>query len=170
MKASENHFVLIIGRPKQFVIPLFQRPYSWRKPNWETLWNDIEETCALGVDGRHFLGSIVSKSLPADPAGVSGYLVIDGQQRLTTLAILLAAMRDVAIGDGSNLGQKIQSLYLTNEFGSGNARYKVLPTQADRPAFFAIIDSAIAGKDRPRMWQAYDYFTERLFDLWKVGR
>jgi len=71
------------------MIPLFQRPFTWGEANFESLWNDVIEV--YEAEEQHFLGSIVTKVLDATPQGVSRFLVIDGQQRLTTLIILLAA-------------------------------------------------------------------------------
>ena len=94
MRASETCLRALLQGQQHYVIPLFQRPYSWRRNDWETLWNDIIETYRFNPAGGHFLGSIVSKSLPGTPEGVSPYIVIDGQQRLSTLSIVLAALRD----------------------------------------------------------------------------
>jgi uncharacterized protein with ParB-like and HNH nuclease domain len=71
---------------KQSVIPLYQRPYSWEKQNWDTLWQDI---LACYADGgkldTHFMGAIVSLAVTTIPIGVNKHLIIDGQQRLTTI-------------------------------------------------------------------------------------
>ena len=93
-----------------------------------------------GFEESHFMGSIVTKSLGATPEGVSPFLIIDGQQRLTTVTLLLAALRDVIVETAPNLSDKIQKLYLTNEFAPYVHRYKVLPTQADRASYRAIVD------------------------------
>ncbi len=146
-------------------MPLFQRTYSWKQDDWETLWNDIletSETYELGNQSRHFLGSVVTKSLPATPEGVSPFLVIDGQQRLTTLTLLLAAVRDVVAPLDAQLADRIHRLYLTNEFAVDLGRYKVLPTQVDRSAYFAVIDSGTHELNGSRVTEGYQYFRRRL--------
>ena len=132
MKAAEAALRVLLEGQTQFVIPLFQRPYSWDRAKWETLWLDILETYEADRSSQHFLGSIVCKSLPGTPEGVSPYLLIDGQQRMATLTIILAALRDEYRKELSDLADKIDNLYLKNRFVSAFSSYKVLPTQADR--------------------------------------
>jgi uncharacterized protein with ParB-like and HNH nuclease domain len=94
MKASETSLRNLLEGTKQFQIPLFQRPYSWTEDKWDTLWEDLMKLYNDEVEGSYFLGAIVTQSIPGTADGISPYLVIDGQQRLITLTILLAAMRD----------------------------------------------------------------------------
>jgi uncharacterized protein with ParB-like and HNH nuclease domain len=99
MKASETHLGKILEGNNQFVVPLFQRPYTWDESRWKVLWSDLVELCDDEEDTRakpHFLGSIVTVPTRSVPEGVTKYLLIDGQQRLTTLQVLLAALRDRA--------------------------------------------------------------------------
>lgn len=99
-----------------------------------------------------------SKSVPE---GVTKYILIDGQQRLTTLLVLLAAVRDKARKQGGNLAENIDDLLLKNRHQDGADVYKLLPTQVDRPAFCAIMDAARPPKGVP-ITGAYDYFEKRL--------
>lgn len=106
-----------------YVVPLFQRPYSWRQKDWSTLWSDVVETYeqnppGLAMDQPHFLGAVVSKAAGSTLGGVSAFLLIDGQQRLTTLTLLLAALRDAAKERRPQLAEKIQEVYLTNRYAS----------------------------------------------------
>lgn len=110
MKASGTQFFNLLQGQQHFMIPLFQRPYSWDKKNNESLWNDLIEIYEDGTEERHFLGSIVTKSMTATPEGVTPFLVIDGQQRLTTLTLLLAALRDAAKATEPQLADKIHRL------------------------------------------------------------
>lgn len=80
MKAQESPLNALLEGQKQFIVPLFQRTYSLTEVNWATLWTDIIETAQPEVEGQHFLGSIIAKSLLGSPAGVAPYLVIDGQR------------------------------------------------------------------------------------------
>ncbi len=115
MQASETQLFKLLGGQQHFMIPLFQRVYSWTDANWAILWKDILETYEGGGQSRHFLGSVVTKSLPATPEGVSPFLAIDGQQRLTTLTILLAALRDIVKATEPQTAEKLHELYLTNK-------------------------------------------------------
>jgi hypothetical protein len=162
MKAAEAALRVLLEGQTQFVIALFQRPYSWDRAKWETLWFDILETYEADRSSQHFLGSIVSKSLPGTPEGVSPYLVIDGQQRLATLTIILAALRDEYRKELPDLAEKIDNLYLKNRFVSASSSYKVLPTQADRPSYFAIINGEGEDDRQSNNWKAYRYFRQRL--------
>ena len=87
----------------QYQVPLYQRPYQWGKKDWKTLWSDVMELMEdreAGIQRTHFIGSLVLAQSPTSVAGgVSRHLVVDGQQRLTTISILLAALRDLNVED-----------------------------------------------------------------------
>ena len=165
MRASETRLRALLEGQQHYVIPLFQRPYSWQRNDWETLWNDIIETYRFNPAGGHFLGSIVSKSLPGTPEGVSPYIVIDGQQRLTTLSIVIAALRDRISKENPAAGERITDLCLMNKYAKDEYRYKIRPTQADRPAYFAVIDgndNFAEEEEQNPIRQAYDFFSDAL--------
>jgi uncharacterized protein with ParB-like and HNH nuclease domain len=168
LKATGTFFSNLLQGQQHFVVPLFQRPYTWEDEDWRTLFDDVIEVYEEGPEERHFVGSIVTKSLGATPEGVSPFLIIDGQQRLTTVTLLLAALRDVARETAPKLSDKIHRLYLTNEFAPDEHRYKVLPTQVDRSPYQTIVDGhagaagGSGGTDTPLPWQAYEYFLKRL--------
>ena len=96
MIASETKIQAIIEGTKQYVVPLFQRRYSWDKKEWQVLWSDITDLCEEASNRSHFIGSIVTMPTKSVPEGVAKYLLIDGQHRLTTIFILLAVLRDKA--------------------------------------------------------------------------
>src|SRR5947209_3074078 len=152
MHAGETKIQAIIDSTRQYVIPLFQRPYSWESPQWTTLWEDLAELCEFFEEGHprnHFIGSIVTMPSKSVPEGVTKFILIDGQQRLTTLLVLLAVVRDKARKQPGNLTDKIDDLLLKNRHQEGADVYKLLPTQVDRPAFCAIIDAAPPAKGVP---------------------
>lgn len=159
MKATETTLQPIIEGAKQYVIPLFQRPYSWGRKEWELLWNDLVELSEMERPRNHFLGSIVTMQTVSVPEGVPKFLLIDGQQRLTTIFILLALIRDRA-GEEGELADEINNTLLVNPYKKGTDRFKLLPTQLDREGFEAIIH-----RERPipegNMAQAYDYFSKK---------
>lgn len=161
MKASETSIRVLLEGQKQFQIPLFQRPYGWREGNWEALWADMLETYESETEAAHFLGPIVTKSLPGTPEGVSPFLVIDGQQRLTSIIVMLAAMRDTFAPTNQQLAEKFNDLYIGNRFVSGLTKYKVLPTQVDRTAFFGVVDGSDTNGPAP-IQRLYRFFRARL--------
>lgn len=161
MQASETKLRQLIEGTKQYVVPLFQRPYSWSEKQWKTLWTDVIEQ-SRHDDGRpHFFGSIVTTPAKSVPQGVGKYLLIDGQQRITTIQVLLAAIRDSAarLGD-AKLRDRIDGQYLTNAYEDDDERLKVLPTQDDRAAFRAIIRKGEIPENRLRT--CYQFFLSRL--------
>jgi len=97
MEATPTQIINYFSGFKQNLVPLFQRPYTWGERQWRTLWEDV-----LAFYGRqgadpnstHFMGAVVTMPARSVPVGVSKFLVIDGQQRLTTIATLLCAIRD----------------------------------------------------------------------------
>ncbi|MBD2354360.1 DUF262 domain-containing protein [Tolypothrix sp. FACHB-123] len=161
MKASETSFRNLLEGSKQFKVPLFQRPYSWEKSNWETLWDDLMSLYSDETESYHFLGPIVTLAEPGTPDGISPYLLIDGQQRLTTLTLLLIALRDVLKKQDSELAEELHELFLINKFKKGDDLYKVLPTQADRNFYQRIVQEKEPEK-RERISEAYVFFLKRL--------
>ena len=94
---------------------------------------------ALASRSEHFLGSIVLSPVPSAASEVASYLIVDGQQRLTTLMVILAAIRDAAAKTDGQAIERYDELYLINKFQAGPARFRLLPTQADRPSFSACV-------------------------------
>lgn len=161
MQASETTVRKLIEGSKQYVIPLFQRPYSWTKKHWTTLWQDVMDLLET-PDGRpHFFGSTVTAPARSIPQGVGKWLLIDGQQRLTTTQLLLAALRDAATQIAAhNLAKMIHGQSLLTDFYVGDEQLKVLPTQGDREAFRAIIT-----KDSPigsRLTDCYNFYIHKI--------
>ncbi|MGG0480452.1 DUF262 domain-containing protein [Priestia megaterium] len=163
MQASETKFQPIIEGTKQYVIPMFQRTYSWTKDQWEQLWTDISDLRSSEQNHGHFIGSVVSMALVSGPHEVQKYLLIDGQQRLTTLVVILAVLRDMSKKIGENrLADEIHETLLVNKYEDGDEYYKLLPTQVDRGAFKTIIDGDLRQDENSLITQAYNYF-EKLF-------
>lgn len=149
MQASETTVRKLIEGSKQYVIPLFQRPYSWNQKHWKTLWQDILELLDEAKARPHFFGSTVAAPARSVPQGVGKWLLIDGQQRMTTVQLLLAAVRDVAIDlEAENLAEKIQGQSLLTPYEKGDEQLKVLPTQEDREAFRCVIRRAACRPSR----------------------
>lgn len=162
MHANQTDVQKILGGVQQYVIPLFQRPYSWERKQWEILWEDLVELCDEAAPRNHFIGSVVTMPAKSVPEGVSKFVLIDGQQRLTTLLVLFAAVRDKARRDGDDkLANKIDDLSLKNRYQDGTDVYKLLPTQDDRAQFFAVMDAGTPTGDG-RIGSAHAHFEKKL--------
>ena len=162
MKASETNLQPVIEGTKQYVVPLFQRAYSWDTKQWEILWDDLISLSDEEQPRDHFIGSIVTMPTDSVPQGVSKFLLIDGQQRLTTIFIILALLRDAAQGlPGSTLAQEIEETLLTNRFKQGEEIWKLLPTQVDREAFLQLLTGNTAVQET-RISKAAVFFRKRL--------
>ena len=133
----------ILEGSKQYIIPVYQRIYSWGQLECDRLWSDIVDMHNNKKTG-HFIGTIVNVAERMAPVGIQEFMIIDGQQRLTTLSILLIALRDYAKQhpDSGVNSDEINENYLINKFKSGNDRYKLLLTQSDREILIKIIESA----------------------------
>ena len=135
----------IFGYHVRYVVPLFQRPYVWnRRDQWEPLWADVRavaEKLLRGHPARHFLGAVVVEQAPTPVGAVTAYHVIDGQQRLTTLQLLLDAARRASASDGDPADARTLRLLVTNETARRRVEetVKVWPTLADREAFLAAV-------------------------------
>ncbi|MEG4206854.1 DUF262 domain-containing protein [Microcoleus sp. Pol7_A1] len=167
MKASETSLRNLLEGTKQFQIPLFQRPYSWTEDKWETLWEDLMKLYNDEGEGSYFLGAIVTQSIHGTADGISPYLVIDGQQRLITLTILLAAMWDHLIREKkTDLAQELYNLYLINQYKKGEEFYKILPTQEDREAYQSILQDKKTKKEgvtkKDQIYASYTFFKKQL--------
>ena len=146
---------------KQLLVPLFQRPYEWGPKEWDVLWCDLlEQYEQRGEDlvASHFTGAIVTAPAKSVPVGVSKYLVIDGQQRLTTIAIIICALRSL-IETNTPKHRKLTS-FLVNEYDEGLDYYKLLPTQLDRDAFKELVSENYSTKSR--FLDAFEFYRKRL--------
>ena len=119
--AQETTLQGLLEGAKQYQVPLYQRPYSWTKVQLARLWDDVRklaEDRADNPEATHFIGSLVLAPSPTNgPAGLAQYLVVDGQQRLTSLTILLCAIRDHWAARGEDRRRaRLDQQFLTNPF------------------------------------------------------
>ena len=167
MKAAENKFLPFLEGKKQFIIPIYQRTYSWTREQCEQLWNDIVRSAKDDEIKGHFVGSIVyiQKDL-YHVSTIQQLLVIDGQQRLTTLSLLLAALANVANMSTSELNisyEEINDSYLINKHAKDELRYKLMLTQSDKETLMSIIDGCDMPKPASqRIMENYRYFEEQI--------
>ena len=167
MDAVSRPFSQIINGAKQFVIPVFQRDYSWGREQCLQMWSDIRNSKGEGPN-NHFLGSFVYVEGNAG-AAFSSWLVIDGQQRITTLTLLMVALRDHISetqwnGEEPTIG-RIDAYFLKNREESGERGYRLALRRRDNETLRALVD----GKDISEIAEsselildAYAYFRELL--------
>ena len=165
MDARKGNIYEILNGNKQFLIPVYQRYYSWDIDQCKRLWNDIVEMQKKGKSG-HFVGSIVNIAEQAMPTGVQKFMIIDGQQRTTTLTLLLLALRDYAIANPADTtinAKRIDNMLLKNEYESGDERYKLLLTETDREILISLVESKpIADGTKSKLLDNYRYFVDKI--------
>lgn len=170
VKAVETSLRELLEGSKQYQVPLYQRTFSWKRLQFGRLWDDlsqlVEDRDAHGEAMTHFMGSLVLAPTPSvGPAGVSRYLVVDGQQRLTTLTLLLSAIRDHrAETEAAEHRERLNEQYLINKWRQGPDRLKLLPTQADRASYRACVEGGHDEGWADGVGEAYRYFRGRLAD------
>ena len=161
----------LVQGEKQFRVPIWQRQYTWRAPQHEQLWHDLAEQYEhlVADDGAvaagHFLGSFVLSPVDPNAAGLQTFLVIDGQQRLTSLMVVLCALRDIAADSEPAVVERFDKLYLFNEFQEGPGRYRLQPTEEDRSSFQARFERAPDNGARDLISDAYRFYVHHLRDL-----
>ena len=149
MNASAQSLIgLITNASLRFVVPVYQRPYSWDKENCEQLWDDILSV-GKRPDDRHFTGSVVwVQDGVMSASGVTPRLLIDGQQRVTTVTLLLVALAEYAKAhEGDDLrfsySRLINKGYLIDDDMTGDDRYKLLLSQGDRETLKSILEHLV---------------------------
>ncbi|GAA9235741.1 DUF262 and DUF1524 domain-containing protein [Helicobacter pylori] len=141
----------------QLVIPIYQRLYSWEKEQCEQLWDDIIKIGGNDKMNEHFIGSILYARV--DDTHSSPLLIIDGQQRLTTITLLLTALRD----HWSDKRKEIEDDYLINSDKDGNKKFRLILSESDKDTLLSLID-----KDRRKPSEPSSKIVEnfKLFEEW----
>lgn len=158
---------------KVYTVPLFQRPYMWGRTQWKDLWANILEQYEFAHSEEqtgarpesHFIGSFVLSPAPGPTSPPRRILVVDGQQRLITLTLLLAALRDVRWGQAESqeerrwLKEDFGKEYLVNSVlkPTPETELRVLPTQEDRSPYFKAVGQT-PGESFGRVGEAYSFF------------
>ena len=143
MEAHDTDFLELLDGNKQFAVPIFQRRYSWEEKHCEKLWDDVLSLGQSSTSQYHFIGSIVYIDPKVNNASkVRELQVIDGQQRLTTLTLLLAALSRAVEGQGVDIGITPEELsdYYLNVRRNDKLRYKQLLTQYDKDTLIQLLD------------------------------
>lgn len=161
MDPKKGSIYELLNGNTQFIVPVYQRKYSWLKERQcARLWKDIVEMEKSGKR-QHFVGSIVNIAESKSPMGIQKYLIIDGQQRMTTLTILMIALRDYLIEnpDDDVDPDTLTTMLLKNIGQKGDNRYKMMLTESDKDILIKLIDkSPIPDTEDSNIYLNYQYF------------
>lgn len=163
---------LLTGDP-QFAIPLYQRTFAWQREQVQLLWDDIAEQVEALDEATpgagHFLGSVVLAPTTQAVGEVTRWVVVDGQQRLTTLSLALAALRDHIRPEAPRDADRIHRQFLVNEYQEGPGHFKIMPTQADRSDYELVIEGN-GSEARGNIGEVYRVFRELLVGRYSPGQ
>ena len=173
LQAGETTLNKLLNTSRQFIVPIFQRNYSWQKSQYEQLWFDILRASKFKEKQNHFIGSIVYIDMGTPAGRPQQLLLIDGQQRLTTISILLCAIKDYV--QKFNLETKLINLakiknqFLYNSDEIDDDRYKLLLNVQDKETYIKLIDNTIFTVNKPatNIIKCYEFFYERIEDFIK---
>jgi len=167
MKATEAKLVDFLKKSPQFIIPIYQRTYSWNEKECLQLWKDILHTGSNDKITAHFVGSIVyvEKGLYS-VSSQSSLLVIDGQQRLTTVSLIIEALAR-ALGESEPIegfsAKKLRNYFLLNPLEEGEKKYKLILSQTDKITLTSLLDQNSYPKDfSVRVKANFDFFSEKI--------
>ncbi|MGB7315467.1 MAG: DUF262 domain-containing protein [Nodosilinea sp.] len=167
MKATEAKLLAFLQRSTQFIIPIYQRTYSWTEKECRQLWDDVLRAGRNDNISVHFIGSVVyiEKGL-FQVMNQPPLLVIDGQQRLTTITLLLEALAR-QLGDAEPFygfsAEKLRSYYLLNTLEKGDRGYKLLLTQTDKDTLLALVQQKDLPKEQSlRVRENFEFFEKQI--------
>lgn len=169
MKVDKQKLKSLLDGNSTYVMPLFQRGYVWGDDNWQTLWDDVVRTTHEVSEKptvQHFIGAIVLEQLPTAAGRMPQHQVIDGQQRLTTIQIMLKALHDVLGEHGEAESQRGDiPKYLFNsgaKIKTQSDEFKVWPTNVDRQHFVRVMKDQMEGAQEHRFSAAYKFFKDSI--------
>ena len=173
MDAGKQNLLNFLGQNQQLSIPIYQRKYSWTDKECNQLFEDVLRVGASTKEENHFIGSIVYMNQKAHIASpINKLMIIDGQQRITTISLLVSALSDFLF---KNPNDKIMNpynlinYYLINDKENGELRYKLMLTDEDKVTLIKIIDNLSQEDKLPfdtddslRVKENYEYFKRRI--------
>lgn len=166
MKASSANLLTVIKGPKQFVIPIYQRTYSWQLAQCDQLLKDIIRISKDDNLQGHFLGSIVYFQEDIHTiSDVPKLLVIDGQQRLTTVSLLILALAHFLKNNPVELdtnANKLFNYYLLNSDEDNDLRYKLMLTRGDKQSYINLLNEIPQEDTMNRVTENYKFFASRI--------
>lgn len=171
MKAVDANLLELLKKSERFIVPIYQRVYSWGIPECAQLWTDIVRAGARNGLNNHFTGSIVY--IEKDQGTTTSRepdLIIDGQQRVTTVTLVLAALaahldtlpEDAREPVAGFAPQKIRGLYLTNPYESGDEFFKLMLSKRDKDALKAVVRNVPLPASDSRIIENYQFFVGQL--------
>lgn len=171
MNADDITLQALINAPHCYIIPVFQRYYSWGKENWNKLWDDIEELLEPdNLTRTHFLGSLVFFPLTPSLSGPQAFQVIDGQQRLITFSLLLCTIRYYAHQHHlQELKAEVNERYLVHKFKKGAEHFRIYPRQRDRDQYIAAITEPTIDIEG-QIGEALRFFVKKTHPLVREGK
>ena len=167
MKAKETMVLEFLQNSSQFIIPIYQRTYSWELEQCQQLWDDLIKAGESESASVHFVGSIVYVADGLSTVSLQApLLVIDGQQRLTTITLLLEALQR-ALGEEEPVegfsAEKIKSRYLTRHLEKGDKFFKVILSQTDDLTLRTIIQERELPIEKSiRVSENFDFFAREI--------
>ena len=164
MKVNYQNLLTLLKGPKQFVVPIYQRPYSWRLSECKKLLEDIIKVGSNPKSKGHFIGPVLyfqeDVHLISD---VPRLLIIDGQQRITTVSLLIIALSEFIKSNTTILTDttqsKLRNYYLLNAEESGDLKYKLFHIKKDRDIFFQLIKNSPTVDSNSKLIDNYNFFT-----------
>ncbi len=176
MRATEGTFRALMTQDRQFRVPLYQRHYKWKTDQQEDLWLDILEQYQALQSGAdippHFIGSIVAVERATDPLhDFRHFRVVDGQQRLTTLSLAIAALRDVAAEDDPEQYERLSKKYLINDTEPKKSETwaRFVPGEEDAAAYWTVLTDPANVSGHTPIGNAYKFFREKVTSLRDLG-
>ena len=164
MRVDSTTFTKLMNRNHQMIIPIYQRVYSWKKEQCLRLWEDITAAATNPFRKNHYTGTIyyIDDENRGTGIDISKYLLIDGQQRTTTLSLFLIALCTFIDNSRDKITKsKIYSYFLLNREEEGMDKYKLIPSTKDRATYLALLN----GEDLPtnpsaRILKNYNFFMQ----------
>ena len=164
MQAVNRKYSALVEGAKQFVIPVFQRDYSWTEDQCQQLWDDVMRVGSRN-SGDHFLGPIVYIATEDQGAAFTKWLLIDGQQRMTSITLLIAALRDKMRASKASLGKddpttdQLDAYFLKNSLEQGERRAKLVLRERDEATLRWIVDNTEEPSEKSAaIEQSYNFF------------
>ena len=167
MEANKRRYSELVGGSVQFVIPVFQRDYTWEEEHFQQLWDDIERIGRKG-EGDHFFGPVVYIATTGQSAAFTRWLLIDGQQRMSTVSLLMAAVRDHIREHSCESGlraAKIEHDFLLNTYEEERQRRKLMLRERDDETLSWIVhggEEPARDERSQTVVQSYQFFREKL--------
>ena len=166
MKAQDLPFNQLLEGSKQFIIPIFQRTYSWELEHCAQLLKDIMRVGENEACDTHFIGSAVYIPEPVQDASTPRWQVIDGQQRITTLTLLILAIRNFLQEneiDTPLSAPELTDRFLKNPYKKGETAYRLLPTNTDKETLIKVLDQKpTTENDSIRIVENFAFFSEQI--------